>query len=253
MLHVTTEVGRVGKKERQRRHFPQLNTLTESIDKPQGRKYIPHNYGTNMDWVPHGQYIDPHLTESGPDWSSRLRYIPDPENPDYPAAEIWPNNWRSMRPYPWTYQRTVREWLLDPGLGTKLRCVFNGQHKASATSEAEITHTLLYGKGRPESMVDKRNGLTEASPGDKSYQVPEYSPSFHKLGCTRPFTRYGPARSFRTPDTFIPLTPLSNRPRETYSQKEKSKETQVHADEVKKLEIWKPATPLPLTIPAIDK
>ena len=42
-----------------------------------------------------------------------------------------------------------------------------------------------------EGLVDKRNGIPEASPGDKSYQVPEYSPSFHKYGSTRPIPKYG--------------------------------------------------------------
>lgn len=40
---------------------------------------------------------------SGPDWSSKLKYIPAPSNPDYPAAEIWPNNWKALRPYPCMY------------------------------------------------------------------------------------------------------------------------------------------------------
>lgn len=37
---------------------------------------------------------------NGPDWKSKLKYIPDPENPKYPAAEIFENNWKAMRPYP---------------------------------------------------------------------------------------------------------------------------------------------------------
>ncbi|KAK7107953.1 uncharacterized protein [Littorina saxatilis] len=347
MLHITTEVGKVGKKERERRHYPQVHNLPSvPMYKAQGRLFIPHNYGTNMEWVPHGQYIEPEVTESGPDWSSRLRYIPDPENPEYPAAEIWPNNWRSMRPYPsmcvlsdtvfpdlddnnnnndndnnnsdgtnsvaynncefsfeepaasknvtfqqrvseashqckppyewpeesieeylqkcflgdrgkrkgiWTYKRSDKEWLLDPGL-TKvgLRCTFNGEHKATSTSESELTHSMLLGKGRPENMIDKRNEMTEASPGDKSYQAAEYSPSFHKLGCTRPLTRYGPARSMHTPDTFIPLMPLFEKSREPYVQKEKGRQVQKEIDEVRRLEAWKPATPLIQTIPVIE-
>ncbi|XP_025096730.1 uncharacterized protein LOC112565508 isoform X2 [Pomacea canaliculata] len=241
MLHVTTEVGKPGKKEREKRHFPFVHNIkSDPKYKPRGRKYIPHNYGTDIDWVPHGQYIEHEPTESGPDWSSRLRYIPDPENPDYPAPEIWPNNWKSMRPFPsplqflnqnnngldsdtdgetselylfgdrgkrkWTYMRSSTEWLLDPSL-TKLgkRCVWNGVHKASARSHDEITHTALYGRVRPglcqqtrgigtvsEWLIDKRNGLPQVSPGDNGYQIPEYSPGFHKLGSTRPLARYGP-------------------------------------------------------------
>ena len=39
--------------------------------------------------------------------------------------------------------------------------------------------------------IDKRNGIGEASPGDKQYQVPEYSPGFHKLGSSRPIINFG--------------------------------------------------------------
>ncbi|KAK7476363.1 hypothetical protein BaRGS_00032363 [Batillaria attramentaria] len=250
MLHVTTEIGKPGKKEREKRHFPELyNVKSDPVYRARGRKYIPHNYGRDTEWVPHGQSIDPQPTESGPDWSSRLRYLPHPENPQYPAAEIWPNNWRSMRPYPFTYKQSDREWLLDPDL-TKvgLRCVFDGVHKSTATSEDEITHTMRY-----EWMMEKRNGLPEASPGDKSYQVPEYSPSFHKKGCTRPLTRYGPARSFRTPDTFIPLVPVTTDCSETFRVKSAKMQLQNDVDEVRQLEKWKPATPLIQTVPVVDK
>jgi len=48
-----------------------------------------------------------------------------------------------------TYMLTSNEWLLDPGLSNKgMKCKFNGEHKATRTTEEEITHTMLYGKGR---------------------------------------------------------------------------------------------------------
>ena len=50
--------------ERERRHFPQIhNTGSAPVYRPRGRRYIPHNYGTYIDWVPHGQYVDPKPTE----------------------------------------------------------------------------------------------------------------------------------------------------------------------------------------------
>jgi len=39
-------------------------------------------------------------SRNGPDWKSRLKYLPDPSDDKYPAAEIFPNNWKAMRPYP---------------------------------------------------------------------------------------------------------------------------------------------------------
>ena len=41
------------------------------------------------------------------------------------------------------------------------------------------------------SVIDQRNGLPQASPGDKSYQAVEYSPSFHKSGSTLPVVNFG--------------------------------------------------------------
>lgn len=40
-------------------------------------------------------------------------------------------------------------------------------------------------------VFDKRNGVPAASPGDKSYEVPEYSHEFHKHGSTRPVISFG--------------------------------------------------------------
>jgi len=233
MLHVTTEVGKPGKKEREKRHFPLLQNQPGDTPafRPHGRKYIPHQYSKEDVWRPHNQNIDIEYTEAGPDWSSQLKYLPDPENPDYPAAEIWPNNWKAMRPYPFTYKRSRNEWLLDPGL-TKvgLKCTFNGVHRATAISEDELTHSMRFGKGRNENDIDKRNSMNEAAPGDKSYQAPEYSPSFHSKAEGR-----GSATQ-----------------REPYIKKAESRNRQDDIDCVKKLDSWQPAKPISSTIPQID-
>ena len=50
---------------------------------------------------------------------------------------------------PDTYKRSQNEWILDPGLSkVGLRCVFDGVHRATAVSENELTHSMLFGKGR---------------------------------------------------------------------------------------------------------
>ena len=41
---------------------------------------------------------------NGPDWKSKLKYIPDPSDEKYPAAEIFENNWKAMRPFPRMYR-----------------------------------------------------------------------------------------------------------------------------------------------------
>lgn len=48
-----------------------------------------------------------------------------------------------------TYMKTDREWLLDPGLSNRgMKCNFDGHHMATRTSQDEITHTMLFGRGR---------------------------------------------------------------------------------------------------------
>ncbi|KAL8575556.1 hypothetical protein ACOMHN_059620 [Nucella lapillus] len=82
-----------------------------------------------------------------------------------------------------------------------------------------------------DDMIDQRNGLAEASPGDKCYQAPEYSKDFHHLGATCALTRYDGC----------------------YRQKEKRRMRREDVEDVLKLEQWRPATPLPLTIPCMDE
>ncbi|XP_046326103.2 uncharacterized protein LOC124110746 isoform X4 [Haliotis rufescens] len=222
-----------GEEERERRHFPDIhNRPGHTAYTERGRRYIPHNYGRFEEWRPHGTFVDVEYTNAGPDWESRLRYLPHPKNPHYPAAEIWPNNWWSMRPYPYTYMRSNTEWLLDPD-HTKIgmRCIFNGQHSATKTSHDEITHNMRFGKSRNVNDIQMRNCIPEASPGDKSYQAPEFSSSFHKLGSTRPIVSF----------------------RETYKQKERKRSVDEEVMLVRKLDDWKPATPLPLTLPQEEK
>jgi len=260
MLHVTTEIGRPGKKEREKRHYPLQQNQPGVLPpyKPRGRRYIPHGNSRDDEWRPHNVNIDIEYTETGPDWSSRLKYIPDPENPDYPAAEIWPNNWRSMRPYPFTYKRTNNEWLLDPGLTkVEMRCYFGGVHKATAISENELTDAMRFGKGRNERMIDQRNSLGVAALGDKSYQVPEYSPSFHTRSSVSEKQKSLSGSLFslmgrRQPDTFVPLVSMPQVKRENYQKKFECQNRQEDIDLVKKLDSWTPAKPIATTIPQLD-
>lgn len=248
MIHLTTEIGKPGKKEREKRHFPQIQNVCSGYAtgyKPRGRRYIPHGYGFYDEWTPHNQNIQITYAEAGPDWSSRLKYIDHPQNPKYPAAEIFPDNWKAMRPYPYTYRQTDNEWLLDPGLSKKgMKCTFEGVHKATDTSSDEITHKMLYGRGRREVTIDKRNGIPYASEGDKTYQAPEYSPGFHRIGSSLPLTQFGANYGKNTVDTFVPLQPLPTIRRDTFREIEKQKQKESEINVVRSLDTWKPATPL---------
>ncbi|KAK3098034.1 hypothetical protein FSP39_015510 [Pinctada imbricata] len=246
MLHVTTEVGKVGRRERERRHYPDyFNNCTETQYKPRGRRYIPHGHGFYDNWTPHNQNIPIQYSEAGPDWKSRLKYIPDPENPKYPAAEIFENNWKAMRPFPYTYRRTDNEWLLDPGL-TKvgLRCNFEGRHRATDTSHQELTHQMLFGRGRNAAFIDRRNGIPFASCGDKSYQAVEYSPGFHKRGSSLPLPQFGANFKKTTTDTFVPLQPLPAQRRDTFREMESRRQKEDEINVVRSLDTWSPAVPM---------
>lgn len=243
MLHVVTEIGKPGRDEREKKHFPTLsNTETNQKYQPRGRRYIPHGYGDDYEFHPHPQHIDPAYTECGPDWKSRLRWIPSPHNPDYPAEENWPEPWKPMRTYPWMSRRTGQEWVLYPeGNDATLRSTWDGVHKATEVTDKEITHSMLFGKGK--MVVDKRNGIPMAAAGDKSYQAVEYSPQFYKYGSTLPVVNFGGTLTFR-PDTFVPLSELPPVQRENFTIKERRRKQQEEVEAVKYLDRWRPATPL---------
>ncbi|KAK2557340.1 Spermatogenesis-associated serine-rich protein 1 [Acropora cervicornis] len=87
------------------------------------------------------------------------------------------------------------------------------------------------------------NGVPAASPGDKSYEVPEYSHEFHKHGSTRPVISFGGSLHY-IPDTFVPLQDLPLKPRILFEEKEKIKLKQQEIEEVEDLDNWRPSDPL---------
>ncbi|CAG5118806.1 unnamed protein product [Candidula unifasciata] len=249
MIHVTAEIGKTGKKEREKRHFPDVHNKPGKTNpsEEQGRRHIYMPDGREEPWKPHYENINVKYTESGPDWSSKLKYIPAPSNPDYPAAEIWPDNWKALRPYPFSNRQSQKEWILAPNL-TKLglRCFFDGVHMASLTSDKEV----MYGCARHEDNIDKRNSLAEASPGYKSYQVPEYSSSFYKTSSEDIMPRFRMSslpyitRPYKKADTFIPLVPLPHIKRKTFRHKMEKSQKQEEVEEVRILDLWQPAKPI---------
>lgn len=61
-LHVTTEVGKPGRHERERRHFPESRGTAEVKSQP--RRYIPHGRSAEQPpWRPHGKHLKPSYTE----------------------------------------------------------------------------------------------------------------------------------------------------------------------------------------------
>lgn len=103
--------------------------------------------------------------------------------------------------------------------------------------------SLRMSVGAKKEVYNKRNGIPATSLGDKSYQVPEYSPDFHKHGSTRPVINFGGSLKY-VPDTFVPLQDLPMRPRVSFEEKERRKLRKQEIDEVKNLDCWRPANPL---------
>ncbi|XP_077977166.1 spermatogenesis-associated serine-rich protein 1-like [Glandiceps talaboti] len=245
-VQVTTEIGKPGRRERERRHFPE--SRGEQKYRPSGRVYIPHGQGEQPDWKPHGIHLKPRYTEFGPDWKSRLRYIPPPRDPndDQPIIKF-----PGIRYYPYNTKQSNTEWSFYPdGYHAGRRCLFEVQdikpkiHMSSTESSNEVTHSMLYGKKRPcHSVWETRGGMEWVSPGDKSYQISEYSPNFHHDGSTRPVVNFGGELQPKKPDTFVPLQqlpPLS----EPYFMKERKRQ---HCEEVclvQSLENYRASSPL---------
>ena len=251
MLHLITEVGKPGKHDFERRHFPDLSNCRGVISphKPRGRRYIPHGASEDVEFKPHPPFMSPQYTECGLDWKSKIRRIPSPRNPEH-KPEIWPEPWYSLRTFPWMSQKTKEEWVLHPEYDQTVRCTWDNKHKSTETSDKEFSHKILFGKGRNVAIIDKRNGIGLAAPGDKPYQAVEYSSHFHKYGSTLPVVTFG-GNMKKATDTFIPLQEMPPYSKETYKEKEHYKQYKEAVACVKHLENWRPATPLVAPNPAM--
>lgn len=136
-------------------------------------------------------------------------------------------------------QQTKQDWILYPKrCDTTLRCNFDGVHKSTAQSSME--QAFLSGS---RFIIDKRNGIPAAAPGDKSYKSVEHSPNFHKHGSTLPVVNFGATYKPKF-DTFIPLLQVIKSPRKSFRENELIRRKEEDFCEVCALDSWRPATPL---------
>jgi len=102
---------------------------------------------------------------------------------------------KSLRHFPRHNASSAEEYKFYPPHGIPLVyangkvTTFEQVHKASQLSFKEIRQADLFGQHR--KVLDPRNGISEAAPGDKPYQAVEYSRNFHKQGSTRPIVDFG--------------------------------------------------------------
>ena len=69
--------------------------------------------------------------------------------------------------------RTNKEWLLDPDLSNKgMKCTFDGEHKATRTSSNELTHQMLFGRGRNRKL--KSNEISVFQCKNKRAGYPDF-------------------------------------------------------------------------------
>ncbi|XP_051781542.1 spermatogenesis-associated serine-rich protein 1 isoform X1 [Erpetoichthys calabaricus] len=214
--------------------------------KPCGRRYYPHGYGSEKVYRPHVQHIEPQYTHSDLDWTSRLRWLPEPVYGDAPFPDIklikFPSETRLLRPFPQSNAKSEAEWTSYPNFGLPFtyhsgkRCKIDGAGPKNATSTSEQMLSKLFGRKKKALEYDSASSLC-----GKPYHSPEYSGSFHKLGSTLPLTKFGAPPDA---DTFIPLCPLPAIPCKPYSEKEKIRQQNEEVNDVKLLDKWRAATPI---------
>ncbi|KAL4661076.1 spermatogenesis-associated serine-rich protein 1 [Arapaima gigas] len=233
----------------QRRHytlhsFQKTLWAAEEPMKTCGRRHFPPGHGEESCFRPHIGHIEPKLTVSDLDWKSGLRWLPEPRYSDAPhphiKAILFPESTRLLRFFPQANMRSQSEWTFYPNYGQSTvfhigkRCMFDGGlHYRSLKSSSEAKMEPLITRKRQTQCV---NCLANAG---KPYLNPEYSPDFHKFGCTA-FGSLGPPKA----DTFIPLFPVVAPIRNSYKEKRKVKEREEEILEVRKLNEWRPAAPL---------
>ncbi|CAH2245750.1 Hypothetical predicted protein [Pelobates cultripes] len=182
-------------------------------------------------------------------WKPTARWLPSPRYSDAPFPHIkdckFPERIKLLRSYPRSKSGIHPEWTFYPTLGFPFtyhdgkRCTFQGIHFSNRASEdRQILPACL---GRKKKVIDPRNGIPEANPGDKPFHTPEYSSNFHKFGSTRPLVNFKSSYKVKA-DTFIPLLKMPQTPCVPYRIKAQHQIKKEEKREVEELNDWKPST-----------
>lgn len=186
----------------------------------------------------------------GPDWTSRVRYIPAPSDPDgkptLPVAVI-ERNFHFMRSFPQNWQQTTNEWSYfsdqSPSVRSSKRNFFADIHLRSLEDLGD-ENIHMQQMGHKRKVYNMRNGLTKRSEGDKSYRQVEYAPDFHKLGCTLPAVDFGRMKKHHgAAKTMVLMTdevvPVIDE--KDFELRERQREQAELIHDVIELDNWKPA------------
>ncbi|XP_010880968.1 spermatogenesis-associated serine-rich protein 1 [Esox lucius] len=201
-----------------------------------------HSNGVEKEYRPHIRHIEPNLTECDLDWSSRLRWLPEPHYSDAPLPHIkmvkFPEETRLLKPFPQANMVSQTEWTFYPNFGQPRtfhagkRCLLQASHH-NRTIECSSERTL-------ESTIGRKKTVRlncHCAPGSRPYLTPEYSPDFHKIGSAFSTTQ---SQAFYA-DTFIPIQLHQKKTCVPYVERKRMEDRQAEVLEVKKLCKWKPA------------
>ncbi|CAF3002659.1 unnamed protein product [Rotaria socialis] len=252
-LHLHYDLEKPGYHGYDRRHFPEKHryAFSECSAKPRGRLYISSPRSNPDDeWRPHGRHVEPMYTDIGPDWQSRIRYIPSPHNsdtkPTLPVGLI-EKNLHFVRPYPQNWQRSANEWMYfaDESINqnSSKRNHFDNIHLRSLEDLGDQNMSMVQ-IGHKKKVLDIRNGLKKKSEGDKNYRTVEQSPEFHKYGTTLPVVDFGHEKKRQgNARNFVPMRNdrIHIIDEREFTQKERQQEKENIIDEVVQLDNWKPA------------
>ncbi|KAJ8009148.1 hypothetical protein DPEC_G00085890 [Dallia pectoralis] len=206
---------------------------------PSGRTRL---NGGEIEYRPHIRHMEPNLTECDLDWSSRLRWLPEPRYSDasFPHIKMmkFPEETRLLRSFPHANMVSQTEWTFYSHLGQPKtfhagkRCLpEGGLHTRTMWGSTERTLESTIGRKKHVQLN------CHSAPGSRPYLTPEYSPDFHKIGSTFMNTQ---SQAFSA-DTFMPLQPPPNKTCIPYVERKMIEDRQAEILEVKKLSEWKPA------------
>ncbi|XP_028820941.1 uncharacterized protein LOC114771760 isoform X1 [Denticeps clupeoides] len=189
-------------------------------------------YGTSeeQEFRPHIRHMEPNLTECGLDWTSRLRWLPEPHYADAPLPQIkdikFLEGTKLLRSFPQANMESQAEWTFHPNCG-QLR-VF---HRRAQLPRTEQTLERALGRKKPVPNSHK------STAGGKPYVTAEYSPNFHKFW-SLPLIPFGTSGNYKS-DTFGP----PRHPKTRQSSK-KNLDREAELKEVERLNDWRPSPDL---------
>jgi hypothetical protein len=185
--------------------------------------------------------------------------------PKYPIALI-ENNIRFTRTFPYNWRRTSAEWEFYPydrsarikslfdvdrsNRSIHLRTIDSLSNQHLDNTDQDFVYKILGRKANALLNDNKRNGIPEKSPGDKSYKAVEYSPYYFDFNThsREPLRKYrikmDPSKINNLLDYVPNMFSFDNTDDYDLTDNLKREEYTNEIDNVRQLDDWKAALPL---------